>query len=55
MQDYTALTYNEDFEKQIEGIQPQHPIRTLKKYFLSGETWGVNKFNRLFSQEFVRQ
>ena len=41
IRDYIAPTYDEDFEKQIEEVQAKNPIRTLKEYLLSGETWEV--------------
>ncbi|MCD7973207.1 MAG: 2-oxoacid:ferredoxin oxidoreductase subunit beta [Candidatus Azobacteroides sp.] len=41
IRDYTTATYEEDFTNQIKEIQTKNPVRTLKDYLLSGETWEI--------------
>lgn len=38
---FESPTYDQEVEDQINDVQAKRPIRTLKDYLLSGETWEV--------------
>jgi len=41
IRDVAAPTYDEEMEASIEKVKAKNPVRTLREYLMSGDTWEV--------------